>query len=104
MFKNLSGEVTISWGDKTVTKSLSRAIVLLSLVAVCSIFFTALMGFLLFGFSASTFLALPILSIIGLGAAVYFGRDFLTGLIFKGQVQAESSQEKEIDSSQANES
>lgn len=96
MLKNVSGEVTIKWEDKSVTKPLSNAIVQLGLVALAAVLFTSVVGFVFLGLSLVGVIALIVLSAGGLGASAFFGRDFLTSLIFKGQekeveVVAESS-------------
>ncbi|WP_045861612.1 hypothetical protein [Teredinibacter purpureus] len=84
MLKNVTGEVSITWGDKTINKTLSGALIQLALAASITVLFTSIIAFVILGISLLGFLALFIISAAGIGAACYFGRDFLTGLLFKG--------------------
>jgi hypothetical protein len=86
MLKNISGEVVVKWEDKMLNMSLSSALIKLSLVAVIAIVFAAIIGFVLFGYSLIGFLFLILLSVAGLGAAVYYGRAYILGFLFKGQI------------------
>lgn len=88
MLKNVSGEVSIKWEDKVLNLSLSSALVKLALVATIAIVFAAIIGFVLFGFSLIGFLFLILLSVAGLGASVYYGRSYILGFLFKGQISS----------------
>jgi hypothetical protein len=86
MLKNISGEVSIKWEDKVLNMSLSNALIKLAIVAVIAITFAAIFGFVLFGYSLIGFLFLILLSSAGLGASVFYGRSYILGYLFKGQM------------------
>ncbi len=83
MLKNISGEVSVTWGEKSFTKPLSTAIIQLAIIVLASVIFTAVIGFVFLGLSIAGIVALIVLSAGGLGAAAFFGRDFLLGMFFK---------------------
>ena len=88
MLNNLTGEVSVTWEDKSVTKPLSAGIMQLALISVASVVFTSFVGFLLLGFSITGVVTLTVLSAGGLGASAYFGRDYLIDMFFKDGIQA----------------
>jgi hypothetical protein len=83
MLNNISGEVSVTYCEKSFTKPLSTAIIQLAIIVFSSVIFTALIGFVFLGLSIAGVVALIVLSACGLGAAVFFGRDFLVGILFK---------------------
>lgn len=91
MLKNVTGEVSITWGDKTVTKTLSGALTQLALVMLAAVVFTSIIAFVILGISLISFIALLVVSAGGIGAAVYFGKDYLTGMLLKGAQSAQTT-------------
>jgi len=93
MLNNVSGEVSVTWEEKSITKPLPSAIIQMALIILVSVIFTAIIGFVFLGLSVTGVFALIVLSTGGLAAAVYFGRDFLLEMFFKEGKQSQHQQE-----------
>jgi len=87
MLKNITGEVSISWGDKEITKPMSEGLFQLAGIALAPIIISSCVGFILLGWSVVSTIVHIVLTVIGLCTAVYFGRVFLIGMIFKDSTE-----------------
>jgi len=96
MLKNITGEITVQWNDKSTVIPLKGALIKLMILSLVAVLFTSIIAFVFLAISFTGFITLIVLSVAGLGATAHFGKEYLTGLVFREKTdKSESSQAAE---------